>query len=162
MPATLPYRPRPPLRVAVLLSAPWAFADDLCLDGVEVREARRYAQWRRRELEWTSMGAQDLPRALSQGRVDLAIGGLRATPALVAMARLARFSDQRLGAEDCPLSRGFRHVWAVSQDAWREWAAVKAYLQLVRHRPALARKPAAPTGAPGVQQARDSLLNGSH
>jgi len=142
--ATLPnLSARPALRVAVRFSAPWAFTDDLSLDGVEVREARRYAQWRGRGLVWTKLGAESLPQAFAEGRVDLAIGGLLATPALGAATRLARFSDQRLGTQECPRSQGFRHVWAVNRDAWREWAAVNAYLQVVRHRPASAHASAA-------------------
>ncbi len=141
---TLPRRrARPALRVAVLLSAPWAFARDLSLDGIEVREARRYAQWRGRELNWISVDAENLPRVLSEGRVDLAVGGLRATPALLATARLARFSDQRLGKDECPRSRGFGHVWAVGSEAWQEWATVNAYLRVIRHRPAFASASAA-------------------
>jgi len=78
--ATLPnLSARPALRVAVRFSAPWAFTDDLSLDGVEVREARRYAQWRGRGLVWTKLGAESLPQAFAEGRVDLAIGGLLAT-----------------------------------------------------------------------------------
>lgn len=133
--STLPYVPaRPALRIAVLLASPWAFAEDLSLDGVEVREARRYAQWRGRELQWKHVVAEDLSRALADGRIDLAIGGLRATPSLLASARVAPFSAERLGKDECPKSRGFRHVWAVGRDSWREWAAITAYLQVVRHR----------------------------
>lgn len=126
--------PRAELRVAVLLSAPWAVAEDLSLDGVEIREVRRYALWRGRELKWQHVTPETLPVLLGEGKVDLAIGGLRATPELTASARTARFSEQRLDKDKCPQSRGFRHVWAVPRGAQREWAAVNAYLQVVRHR----------------------------
>lgn len=126
------------LRVAVLLSSPWVVAEDLFLDGVEVREVRRYALWRGRALQWEHVTPGELPVLLGQGRVDLAIGGLRATPELTASARTARFSEHRLDKDLCPRSRGFRHVWAVPRTARREWAAVNAYLQVVRHRPVFA------------------------
>lgn len=135
--------PRTELRVAVLLSAPWVVAADLSLDGVEIREVRRYALWRRRELQWQPVTPDTLPVLLGKGQVDLAIGGLRATPDLTASARLARFSEHRLDKELCPHSRGFRHVWAVPRGARREWAAVNAYLQVVRHRPVFADTPLA-------------------
>lgn len=134
----LPPAPRTGLRVAVLLSAPWVVAEDLSLDGVEIREVRRYALWRRRELQWQHVTPETLPMLLGEGKVDLAIGGLRATPELKASARTARFSNHRLDKDQCPRSRGFRHVWAVPRGAQREWAAVNAYLQVVRHRPVFA------------------------
>lgn len=126
------------LRVAVMLDPPWVVADELSLDGVEIREVRRYALWRRRELQWQHVTRETLPALLDGGQVHLAIGGLRATPDLSAAARLARFSEHRLDKELCPRSRGFRHVWAVPRHARREWAAVNAYLQVVRHRPVFA------------------------
>jgi hypothetical protein len=124
--------------VAVLLSPPWVVAEDLTLDGVEIREVRRYALWRRRELQWQHVTSDVLPELLGEHQVDLAIGGLRATPELEATARTARFSECRLDKDLCPQSRGFRHVWAVPRGAQREWAAVNAYLQVVRHRPVFA------------------------
>jgi len=130
--------PRSELRVAVLLSAPWVVAEELSLDGVEIREVRRYALWRQRELQWQHVTRESLAALLDEGQVHLAIGGLRATPELTAAARLARFSEHRLDKHLCPRSRGFRHVWAVPRGARREWAAVNAYLQVVRHRPAFA------------------------
>jgi len=130
--------PRTELRVAVLLSAPWVVAEELSLDGVEIREVRRYALWRQRELQWQHVTHESLSALLVEGRVHLAIGGLRATPELTASARVARFSEHRLDKHLCPRSRGFRHVWAVPRCARREWAAVNAYLQVVRHRPVFA------------------------
>lgn len=126
---------RPSLRVGLVLSAPWSLAEDLCLDGIEVREARRYAHWLGRELQWRNVTPEQLPQALRTQQLDLAIGGLSATPELRANARLATFSSQRLGVDTCPRGVGQRHVWAVARGAWREWASANAYLQLVRHRP---------------------------
>lgn len=125
---------RPALRVGIVLSAPWALANDLCLDGIEVREARRYARWLGRELQWRHLTHDQLPLAFKQRQLDLAIGGLGATPELRANARLATFSPQRLHVQQCPRGVGYRHVWAVSRSAWRDWAAANAFLQLVRHR----------------------------
>lgn len=125
---------RPALRVGIAMSAPWALAEDLCLDGIEVREVRRYAQWLGRELEWRHITPEQLPQALREQQLDLAIGGLCATPELRASARLASFSAQRLGAAECPRGIGYRHVWAVARNAWRDWASANAYLQVVRHR----------------------------
>ena len=136
----------PALRVGVTLSAPWALAEDLCLDGIEVREARRYSQWLGRELQWRHVTAEELPQALLGNQLDLAIGGLCATPELRASARLAKFSAQRLGAQQCPRGVGYRHVWAVSRGAWRDWAAAIAYLQVFRHRPVRASDAAVPAG----------------
>lgn len=126
---------RPSLRVGIVLSAPWAVAEDLCLDGIEVREVRRYAQWLGREVHWRHVTPEQLPQALRGQQLDLAIGGLWATPELRASARLANFSTRRLGADACPRGLGYRHVWAVARGAWREWASANAYLQVVRHRP---------------------------
>lgn len=128
-----PGTPRPPLRIAVSMAAPWAIADELCLEGIEVDEARRYAQWRGRALRWVNVPAASLPQALRDGKVDLAIGGLCASPELAASARLLQFSDKRLGpgGRECP--DGTRHVWAVGRSAWLEWASVAAWLQVVRH-----------------------------
>ncbi|MBW8367043.1 MAG: transporter substrate-binding domain-containing protein [Arenimonas sp.] len=129
---------RPSLRVGIVLSAPWALAEDLRLDGIEVREARRYAHWLGRELQWRLVTPDQLPQALNQKQLDLAIGGLGATPELRASARLATFSTHRLHAHQCPHGVGYRHVWAVSRGAWRDWAAANAFLQVVRHRNAAA------------------------
>jgi hypothetical protein len=137
-----PAAPRPALRVGLVLAAPWSLAEDLCLDGIEVREARRYAHWLGRELHWRHVTPEQLPQALRAQQLDLAIGGLSATPELRANARLATFSAQRLGVDTCPRGVGHRHVWAVARGAWREWASANAYLQLVRHRPDQAGQPA--------------------
>lgn len=135
MPLTLALaKPRAELRIAVLLEAPWAFAEELCLEGVEVDEARRYAQWRGRSVRWLHVPCEALPRALSSGAVDLAIGGLRGTPELCAAAKVALFSHERLDQALCPNAVGMRHVWAVGREAWREWAAVNTYLQMIRPR----------------------------
>lgn len=139
--------PRPALRVAVTLTAPWAVAEDLCLEGVEVSEVRRYAHWLGRELQWQHVPPEDLVQALADDRVDLAIGGLRATTALLAVARLANFSEQRLARDECPRGTGYRHVWAVRRHRWRDWAAVRAYLQVVRHRPGASGHALIPAGA---------------
>lgn len=133
---------RPVLRVGIVMSAPWALAEDLCLDGIEVREARRYAHWLGRELHWRHVTVGQLPQAMRDRQLDLAIGGLAATPDLRANARLATFSPLRLGADACPRGVGYRHVWAVGRGAWRDWAATNAYLQVVRHRAAHVSDPA--------------------
>jgi hypothetical protein len=139
---------RPALRVGIVMSAPWSLAKDLCLDGIEVREARRYAYWLGRELQWRHVTPEQVPQALRGQQLDLAIGGLSATPELRASARLATFSTRRLGVETCPRGVGYRHVWAVARGAWREWASANAFLQVVRHRPGHA-------GEPGLTAAAD-------
>ncbi len=135
MPLTPPlFKPRAELRIALLLDAPWAFAEELCLEGVEVEEARRYAQWRDRKVRWLHVPRDALARALNTGLVDLAIGGVRATPELCANAKVALFCPERLDLDLCPDGVGQRHVWAVGREAWREWAMVKTYLQVIRPR----------------------------
>ena len=113
--------PLPPLRVALNLSAPWAFAEDLTLDGIDVARVRKYAALRGRVLRWLDLGGQPLADALARGEVDLAVGGLAATPELAAAAHLAPCASEAMLGDDAP-------VWAVSHRAGDEWRHVRDFL----------------------------------
>ncbi len=126
-------RPQDPariLRVAVCLVPPWALVDGLCLDGIEVRAMRRYARWRGRELCWVQVEEGALPDALSEGRADIAIGGLCEGPELARRARLVRFGRHRLCAGESRHASLRDHVWAVAPAAIPEWASVCLFLNL--------------------------------
>lgn len=118
------------VRVAVNIAEPWAYADGLCLDGMEVRAMRGYSRWCGRELYWFHIDEPDLPEALAQGRIDVAIGGLCALPDLARCARLVRFGRHPLahGVSGHALARP--HVWAVRRSALSVWAGVSVYLKL--------------------------------
>lgn len=125
-----PPRPGRFLRVAVCLVRPWALVDGLCLDGTEVRAMRRYARWRGRELCWVQADEGSLPDVLSDGRADIAIGGLCRSPELARRTRLVRFGRHRLCAGEPRHSPLRDHVWAVAPEAPVEWASVFLFLSL--------------------------------
>jgi hypothetical protein len=118
------------VRVAVNITEPWAYADGLCLDGLEVRAMRGYSRWCGRELYWFHIDEPDLPEALAQGRIDVAIGGLCAAPDLARCARLVRFGRNSLAPGVYGHSAPRPHVWAIRRSALSVWAGVSVYLKL--------------------------------
>lgn len=122
------------LRVAVNLAEPWAYADGLCLDGEEVRAIRGYARWCGRELYWFPIPEADLPDALADGRIDVAIGGLCRCRSLSRSAHLVRFGRHRLTAGEPRHGSASAHVWAIRRGALSLWLGIVVYLKL-RDRP---------------------------
>jgi hypothetical protein len=131
---------RAPLRVAVRLVAPWAYADGFRLDGIEVREVERYCEWRGRRLHWYYVPDEDLPKALRNDRIDLAIGGLGDAGALRRSAWLTRFPSHGFARGEPHHGQRLNHVWAVSPWAATEWLMASLFLKSKPLREVLSRR----------------------
>jgi ABC-type amino acid transport substrate-binding protein len=120
------------LTVGVQLASPWACLSHGSLIGVEVDDARAFARWLGRPIRFEILDPRDIPQALANAEIDLAIGGLQGDLQIRDVALSCRYAgsaEHREAAFDSPR---LSHVWAIPRSSPALFASLAFYLWMVR------------------------------
>jgi hypothetical protein len=120
------------LTVGVQLAAPWTSMSNGRLVGCEVDDARAFAKWLGRPIRFEILESRQIPQALANAEIDLAIGGLRGDSKIREVALSCRYSGFDHCTDDATNSPRLSHVWAIPRRSGALFATLAFYLWMVR------------------------------